>query len=382
MTWTLVFWAAVLLVVYTYLLYPALLWLLTLGKRPAEYVDPDEWPSVSLVLVAYNETAVIRAKLENMLALDYPRDRLELIVVSDCSDDGTDEVAAEYAEQGIRLYRVAQRGGKTLGQNAGVRLATSDILVFTDANSMYAADALRALVRPLADPRTGCVCGELRYVNPEDLAAGRGEGFYWRYEQFLKRRESLLRSALGANGSIYALRRELFEELGAEIISDFIMPVRVWRRGARVVYEPRAVATEQSAVSFHGEFRRRIRIISRSMNGLWQERGVLNPFTHGFFAFQMFSHKVLRWLVPLFLIATLASAVPLADQPLYRVLLSAQLAFYLLAVLGNLFQRRLGGVSLFYIPAYFCATNLGALLGLWNFLTGRRYQMWQPVSRS
>lgn len=382
MTWTLIFWAAALLIAYTYLLYPALLWLLTLGKRTLECADPDEWPSISLVLVAYNEIAVIRAKLENMLKLDYPRDRLELIVVSDCSDDGTDEVVAAYADRGIRLHRVVQRGGKTLGQNAGVRLATGDILVFTDANSMYAADALRALVRPLADPRVGCVCGELRYVNPEELAAGKGEGFYWRYEQFLKRRESLLRSALGANGSIYALRRELFEELGAEVISDFIMPVRVWRRGFRVRYEPQAVAMEQSAVSFHGEFRRRTRIISRSMNGLWQERGVLNPFGHGLFAFQMFSHKVLRWLVPLFLIAALISAVPLAGQSLYRALLLAQLAFYLLAALGNLFQRRLGGAGLFYIPAYFCATNLGALLGLWNFLTGRRYQVWQPVSRS
>ena len=383
MMWTLIFWASVLLVTYPYVLYPALLWLLTRGKRAPEYPDPAEWPAISIVLAAHNEIAIIRAKIENTLALDYPADKLELIVVSDGSEDGTDEVVAEYAERGVgvRLHHMPRCGGKTLAQNAGVRLASGDVLVFTDANSMFAPDALRALVRPFTDPEVGCVCGELRYTNPEELAAGKGEGVYWHYEQFLKRKESLLRSALGANGSIYAVRRNLFEELGPEIISDFIMPVRIWRRGFPVVYEPRAVAIEQSTLNFKGEFRRRIRIISRSMHGLWQERAVLNPFAHGLLAFEMFSHKVLRWLGSLFLITALGSAVPLAGQPLYRALLLCQIAFYLLAALGNLFERRLGRMRLFYIPAHFCAINFGALLALWNFLSGHRYQMWQPVSR-
>ena len=236
-------------------------------------------------------------------------------------------------------------------------------------------------MRPFADPKIGCVCGELRYANPDQLAAGKGEGFYWRYEQFLKRRESLLTSTLGANGSIYALRRELFDELGPEIISDFIMPIRVWRKGFRVVYEPRAVAVEHSGARFRDEFRRRTRIISRSAYSLWTEAGVLNPFAHGLFAFQLFSHKLLRWLVPLFMIAILIGAALLAADPLYQILLGLQLLFYLLALLGNLFQHQLGSLGLFYIPAYFCATNLGALLGLWNFLTGRRYQVWQTASR-
>ena len=381
MSWPLIFWAMVLLVVYTYLLYPALLWLLTMGKRLPDYPVPTQWPSVSMVLAAYNEIAVIRAKLENTLALDYPPDRLEFIVVSDGSDDGTDAVVAPYTAQGVKFHRMPQRGGKTLAQNAGVSLATGQLLVFTDATSMFAPDALRQLVRPFTDRQVGCVCGELRYVNPEALAAGKGEGFYWRYEQFLKRRESLLCSALGANGSIYALRRELFEVLEAEIISDFIMPLRTWRKGFRVVYESRAVAFEPSSSRFGDEFRRRLRIISRSMHGLWRNRSALNPFAGGLFAFELFSHKVLRWLAPVGLLVMLVSAIPLTDQPLYQVLLFAQLFFYALAILGNLFQRRLGKVALFYIPAYFCATNLGALLALWNFVTGRRYQTWQPVNR-
>jgi cellulose synthase/poly-beta-1,6-N-acetylglucosamine synthase-like glycosyltransferase len=375
------FWAAVFSVVYTYLLYPALLWLLTLRKRAPQHPTPAEWPSVSLVLAAYNEIAVIREKIENTLSLDYPTDRLEFIVVSDCSDDGTDEAVAEYADRGVKFHRLQEHGGKTMGQNAGARLTSGEILIFSDANSIYAPDALKELVRPFADPKIGCVCGELRYANPDQLAAGKGEGFYWRYEQFLKRRESLLTSTLGANGSIYALRRELFDELGPEIISDFIMPIRVWCKGFRVVYESRAVAVEHSGARFRDEFRRRTRIISRSAYSLWTEAGVLNPFAHGFFAFQLFSHKLLRWLVPLFMIAILIGAALLAADPLYQFLLGLQLLFYLLAILGNLFQRQLGSLGLFYIPAYFCATNFGALLGLWNFLTGRRYQVWQTASR-
>ena len=376
------FWTAVFLVAHTYLLYPALLWLLTLWKRPVQHSALGEWLMVSLVLAAYNEIVVIREKVENILALDYPRDRLEVIVVSDCSDDGTDEVIAEYADRGVRLYRMEERGGKTAGQNAGVRLASGDILVFSDANSMYAPEALRQLLRPFANPQVGCVCGELRYTNPEELAAGKGEGFYWRYEQFLKRRESLLRSVLGANGAIYALRRELFDELEADIISDFIMPIRIWRKGFRVVYEPGAVAVEHSAASFGGEFRRRMRIISRSMYGLWTEVGVLNPFRYGLFSFQLFSHKILRWLVPVFMIAILISSALLAGEMPFRILLGLQLLFYALAILGNLSQQRLGRLGLFYIPAYFCAINFGVLLGLWNFLSGRRYGVWKPESRN
>jgi len=376
-----IFWTSALLIVYTYLLYPALLWLLTFWKRSPQYPDLAGWPAVSLVLAAVNEIAVIREKIENTLALDYPDGRLQIIVVSDCSEDGTDQVVAAYADQGVLLHRMERRSGKTVAQNAGGRLASGEILVFSDANSMYAPDALRELLLPFADPGVGCVCGELRYANPEQLAAGKGEGFYWRYEQFLKRRESLLCSAVGANGSIYGLRRELFEELGEEIISDFIMPIRVWRKGFRVVYQPRAVAVERSAASFADEYRRRTRIISRSMYGLWTEAGVLNPLAHGFFTLQVVSHKVLRWLVPVLLAAILVSSAFLAGKTPFHILLGLQLVFYGLAVLGNLFQNRLGRLGLFYIPAYFCATNLGVLLGLWHFLTGRRYRVWNPVSR-
>ena len=374
-----VFWAALLLVVYTYLIYPVLLWLLAAGRKMPEYAPLSEWPAASLIIAAHNEEATLRAKLENALAMDYPAEQLDIIVVSDASTDATDHIAAEFAERGVRLHRQEARGGKTEAQNAGVRLARGQFLAFSDANSMYAPSALKRLLAPFADERIGCVCGELQYANPDEQGAGKGEGLYWRYEQFLKRRESLLSSTLGANGAIYALRRELFVELRGDIISDFVAPLHAWQRGFRIAYEPTAVATEYSSVRFGDEFRRRRRIVSRSLYGLWTEVAVLNPFAHFFFAFQMFSHKLLRWLVPVWLLVVLAVNIPLAASGYYGLLLALQVAFYGLAALGLLLPEWLGRYWLFYIPAYFTATNLGTLLGLLSFLTGRRHRVWQPA---
>ena len=374
-----VFWAALFLVVYTYLIYPVLLWLLAAGRKMPEYASLSEWPTVSLIIAAHNEEAVLRAKLENALAMDYPAERLDILVVSDASTDGTDRIAAEFAERGVRLHRQEIRGGKTEAQNAGVRLARGQFLAFSDANSMYASSALKRLLTPFADERIGCVCGELQYVNPDEQGAGKGEGLYWRYEQFLKRRESLLSSTLGANGAIYALRRELFVELRGDIISDFVAPLGAWRHGFRIAYEPKAVATEYSSARFGDEFRRRRRIVSRSLYGLWTEAGVLNPFAHFFFAFQMFSHKLLRWLVPVWLLVVLAVNIPLAASEYYGILLALQGAFYGLAALGLLLPERLGRCWLFYVPAYFTATNWGTLLGLLSFLMGRHHRVWQPA---
>jgi len=377
------FLTAVALVVYTYLLYPAALWLLTFWKREPVPTAPEQWPLLTVIIVAVNEAAVIGDKLRNTLSLDYPSDRRRVIVVSDASDDGTDDIAAEFAELGVQLIRMPERAGKIMGQNVGVRQAEGDVLVFSDANSMYEESALKALVRPFVNPSVGCVCGELRYVNPAEVGAGKGEGVYWRYEQFLKRRESLLGSLVGANGAIYAMRRELFEELGPDIISDFIMPIRVRRKGCRAQYAPEAVAVEHSAKGFDEELRRRRRIIARSLYGLWTERGVLNPLATGIFSFQVVSHKVLRWLVPILLMTALGASGTRAFQGSvpFQGLFGLQVVFYALAFLGYVASGSLGRRGLFYVPAYFVSVNLGALLGLWDFVTGRRHTVWQPIER-
>lgn len=372
------------LVVYSYLGYPVLLSLLTIGRREPEYDDPESWPSISLIITAYNEASVLADKLENTFGLDYPADRLQVIVISDGSTDGTDEIARKpVGRDGYLFLQQERNGGKTMAQNAAVRQATGDILVFSDANSMYAVDALRQLVRPFSDERVGCVCGELRYTNPQRAAAGKGEGSYWRYEQSLKRRESLLGSLVGANGSIYGLRRDLFEELGAAIISDFIMPIRVRLRGHRVVYAPAAVASEEVAVGFGDELRRRRRIVARSLYGLCTELAALNPFRRPLFSFQLLSHKVIRWFVPILLLVMLgASAAQATDgDPQWRLLLAGQLLFYGLAALGAILPGAPGRWTLFYVPAYFCAINLGALLGVLGLLVGQRHTVWKPVAR-
>lgn len=372
------------LILYTYLGYPVVLRALTAGRRPPVYDEPAAWPAVSLIITAYNEEAVLPGKLDNTLALDYPADRLQVVLVSDGSTDGTDELARSCAQRhGFAYLRQEVNAGKTAAQNAGVGAATGALLVFSDANSLYRPDAVKRLVTPFADPAVGCVCGQLRYRNPQRAGAGKGEGSYWRYEQFLKRRESLLGSLVGANGAIYALRRELFEALDAALISDFVLPVRVRRRGHRVVYEPAAVAEEESARGFGAELKRRRRIVARSVYGLWRERGALNPLRHPLFAFQIASHKVVRWTVPVLLLAMLAaSAGPALGrlQP-WAALFAVQLTFYGLALVGAAFPHGPGRLSPFYVPAYFCAINLGALLGLVGALTGRRHTVWTPVAR-
>jgi cellulose synthase/poly-beta-1,6-N-acetylglucosamine synthase-like glycosyltransferase len=382
--WYLVAMVAAGAILYAYLLYPMSLWLLTFWRRRTHPVPPEQWPSVSLVIAAYNEQDVLASKIENSLGLQYPGD-LQVVVVSDGSTDQTNEIARSYETRaGYVFVEQPENAGKTLAQNAAVRQATGDILVFSDANSIYATDALQKLLTPFTDQKIGCVCGELRYLNPLHGGAGKGEGFYWRYEQFLKRQESRLGSLVGANGSIYALRRELFEELDSAIISDFIMPIRIRRRGWQVVYTDEAVATETTAPGFHDEMRRRRRIIARSVYSLWQERGALVPlWSSTLFAFELWSHKVMRWLVPVFLLVLLAAAMMMSIQghPLGSQLLVAQLIFYGLALLGALLPGTLGRVGLFYVPTHFCAINLGVLRGLLAALRGQRHTVWKPVTR-
>ena len=376
------FWLAVLFIVYTYLLYPLVLFLLTRGRKPPSYITPNEWPRASIIIAAHNEEAIIRQKIENTLGLDYPHDALEIIVASDGSTDLTNQIVEEYFDRGVKLHILEEQGGKTRAQNESCRQVRTNILVFSDANSMYDRYALKSLIRPFSDSNVGCVCGELRYINPSGHGAGKGEGLYWRYEQFLKCRESLLSSALGANGSIYALRRDLFEDLNPDIISDFVMPIRVWMRGFRVVYESSAIAKEYTGDTFLKEFQRRTRIIARSLFGLWSQRGVLNLFKHGAFAFQMISHKLMRWLVPLALLLAFGLNGFLVGNVYYYSLWILQCVFYGLALGGSIMPRTVGKYALFYIPAHFCAMNTGAFLGLLRFLTGRRYRAWQPMSRN
>lgn len=370
------FWILLALLAYVYGGYALLLALLSLlgGARPWKRADAE--PSVTLIVSALNEAAVIGRKIENSLALDYPRERLEVIVVSDASEDGTDEIVRGFVGQGAQLLRMPQRSGKTLGLNAAVERARGEVVVFSDANAMYAHDAIRKLVRNFADPAVGAVVGESTYVDAQ-AESERQEGLYWRYEIAIKRLESAVGSVVGGDGAIYAVRRQLYRPMAADALSDFVNPLQVIAAGFRCVYEPEGRSAERAADSFEREFRRKVRIVNRAVRALFRMRRLLNPLRYGLFSVQLISHKLLRWLVPLMLVAVAALNVALLDSgPVYQLTCAGQAALYSLALLGHLLRRKRSIPALLSVPYYFCLVNAASALGILDALRGRTYTTW------
>lgn len=377
-----VFWLSVFFLFFVYFGYPIMLGAIASFRHVLTKADETHEPAVSLIIAAYNEEAVIGEKIENSLKLDYPKDKLEIIVFSDASTDRTDEIVKGYADQGVKLLRIEGRKGKTYCQNEAAKVAQGEILVFSDANSMYEPGAIRKLVRHFADERVGCVSGELRYRDGEKSVEG--ERVYWGYEQTIKRLESRISSLVTANGSIYAVRKSLYEPLQADAISDFIEPFKIVGKGYRVIYEPEAIAWETTAKDPKKEFRRRVRIVTRSVHSLLGDRSLLsllNPVKYGMFSIQLWSHKVLRWLSGLFLLLIFVFNVPLLDQGLiYMIAMVTQAAFYLLALWGFLTEVVLKqrAPKLPHVVYYFLLSCCAMLKGVYNGLRGRAMITWQP----
>lgn len=372
------FWTSVTVVAYVYVGYPLALWLVTRRRQPLRPVAAER-PSVTLVVSVFNEERCIAAKLDNCLALDYPNNRLEIVVVSDASTDGTDSIVESYANQGIRLLHMERRGGKTLGLNAAVESASGDIVVFSDANAMYWRGAIEALAAHFSDPSVGAVIGESRYVEPES-DAGRSESLYWDYERTIKRLESRNGSVVGGDGAIYAVRKTLYTPMSADTISDFANPLQVVRAGYRCLYEPAAFSWEATAEGFSKEFDRKVRIVNRAWRALMSMKDLLNPLRFGWFAWQLLSHKLLRWLVPLFLaVAFISNALLVGTHPVYNVSVAAQLLFYGLATAGALMDERDGLAKLVYIPYYFCLVNFASVKGILEAYRGKTYATWSTA---
>ncbi|WP_331234424.1 glycosyltransferase family 2 protein [Natronorarus salvus] len=361
----------------TYLLYPLTL---LVGGRDDDPSSPGWRPSVTLVIAAYNEAEVIATKIENSLALEYPD--LEIVVFSDGSSDRTDDVVRSYAEEGVRLERIEGRVGKTACQNRVVEGLDSDVVVFSDANGLYEPDAIDALVERFV-PGVGCVVGELRYRNGADVE---GESVYWRYERLVKRLESRFDSLIGANGSIYAVRRGSYVPLPPGAISDFAEPLAIVSRGERAVYAPDAVAWEHTAGTVGDELDRRIRIVTRSWYTLASFSELLDPRRYPRVSYQLVSHKLLRWLSPVSLAVALLSTLVLglrSGSRLVRLALVGQVGCYALAAAGWLADRRgIDAPAPLHVPYYFLVANYGMLVGLWNFLTDRRIVAWETADRT
>ncbi len=375
------FWLCVALVLWVYAGYPLLLLAITRfsRRRPAPHAAHE--PMVTLIISAYNEAKVIRQKLENSLALDYPRERLEIIVISDCSDDETDAIVKEYEDRGVRLIRMAERGGKTAGLNFAVPQARGEVVIFSDANALYHSLTAHHLVRNFADPTVGCVTGESHYQVDENAAdSAASENLYWRYELALKRMESAVSSLVGGDGAIYAIRKARFRQMRLEDLSDFVNPLQIVAQGYRNVYEPQAVSFEGGAESFEKEFHRKVRIVNRAWRGLWRVRQVLNPFRFGFFTLQVISHKLLRWLVPMFMAGALfANQFLLNSGKFYQAFAVLQISFYVLAMIGGLRSHRPSISKLFYVPYYFCLVNYASLLGIISNYRGQKFAVWNTV---
>jgi cellulose synthase/poly-beta-1,6-N-acetylglucosamine synthase-like glycosyltransferase len=374
-----VFWLSAAALFYTYAGYPLLLALVSaLRSRAVRRGEVN--PTVSIIITAYNEERDLAGKLENTLALDYPRELLEVIVASDCSTDRTDEIARGFFGRGIRLHRQPERLGKTAAQNAAVEQAHGEIILFSDATSLYQPDVVRAIMPSFADPEVGCVAGRLEYVDASGSGVGRGARSYWSYETFLKRHESRVGSLIGVSGCLYAVRRSAYIPLYHEACSDFIIATKMVEQGLRAVYEPNAVCTELTNRQSDKELKMRVRIIAQTFTDLWRHRSLLNPFRGGFYGVQLLSHKVMRYLVPFFLMGLFASSAALATGSLiFRLIFAAQIAGYACPALAWMLDRVGIRSRLLALPQYFMLANLASLIGCYKFLRGQRYASWEPI---
>ncbi len=377
-----VFWATGGLILFIYAGYPLLLAILpmVLGRKRVQTGEGE--PPVTLIISAYNEEAVIGKKLENSLALDYAKEKLQILVVDDASSDGTPSIVKEFGGRGVELLSNPGRMGKTWGLNRAVEHAAGELLLFSDANILYRPDALRKMVRNFTDPKVGCVTGESRYLLDARSQVGSNEDLYWRFESFMKTLETARGSMVGSDGAIFTLRKSLYQSLDAEDINDFLIPLRVVLGGYRNIYEPEAIGEEGATQEYVQEYRRKIRIVSRSWRVIRKCLPLLNPLRCGFFSVQLLAHKILRWCMGFWLILLLGASGALRSESwIHAVAFYGQVGFYAWAVLGGLVLRRLRLPGFATLPYYFCVVNAAATLGVIRGSLGKVQATWEPQAR-
>lgn len=371
------------MIFYAYFGYPLCLFLLSLFvRRHRNELDHFHNFSVSLLISAYNEEDVIEEKLANSLELDYPKDRLEIVVVSDGSDDKTNEIVSRYADKGVVLRHYEGRIGKTACLNKAVPLAKGDIIVFSDANAHYDKSAIQHLVRWFANQKIGFVTGRTIYFSEEGDSAMHSVGVYSRIEKLTKKLESELGSCVGADGAIFAIRKYLYQPLNDFDINDFVIPLNIVKQDFRGVMEEKAFCIEGIAKSTKEEFNRQVRITNRTIRAIFNTIGLINPLKFGFFSFELLSHKISKLLAPFFMITILLTNILLITNGLlYLLILLGQLSFYLLAFLGHS-KRSFKGISTqIFIASSFTTMNLAILWGWIKYFSGETYIRWLPGQR-
>lgn len=386
LTW--IFWICLLLLFYSYAGYGLLLAMLVrlkrlFGGKPAVPAEPSEWPAVAMIVAAYNEEEYIEEKIRNTAGLDYPADKLELLIVADGSTDRTAELAGLHP--GVTVLHDPVRRGKASALRRGVAASGAPVLVFSDANSLLNPEALRLLVRHLSNPAIGGVAGEKK-VTAATESVGSGEGLYWRYESILKALDAELHSAMGAAGELFCLRRELFVPVPDQtLIEDFVLSLQVCLKGKKLAYEPGAYALETPSASLREEMKRRVRISAGAFQAMGLLKPLFNPIRHPLLAFQFISHRILRWTLcpPALLLLFLSNMLLWAStaSSFFAITGLLQILFYILGFVGLVREKQVGYIKLIYIPAYFLVLNGSVCVGFFRYLRGRQPVLWEKAAR-
>lgn len=373
-----IFWLSVAFVFYAYAGYPLLLTAIGLLRNHPVRKGPNQ-PTVSLIITAYNEEERIREKLDNTLRQDYPRERLDIVVASDCSTDGTDDLVRSYETSGVRLVRSSAKGGKEAAQKLAVESTTGEVLVFSDTATMLEPQAISTIVRNFADPTVGCVSSVDRFIDVDGAVSG--EGAYVRYEMFLRNLETRVNTLVGLSGSFFAARRTVCQNWAPDLQSDFNTLLNSVRVGLRGVADPESVGFYKNLADPKKEYERKVRTIVRGISVFMKSLALLNPFQYHLFAWQLISHKLCRWLVPFAMIVVLVTNVMLAPSALlYQGMLLVQAGFYVIA-LSYLVTTRLPNFGVMRLPSFFVMVNLSILDAWLRYCRGERIVSWSPSKR-
>lgn len=390
-TMKIIFWLSFAIIFYSYIGYGILLWVLVRIKKwwkpsiPKQGITSN-FPAVALVVAAYNEQDFIEQKIENTLQLDYPKDRLELIFITDGSTDNTPAIISRFPA--IRLLHQPERKGKVAAMNRAIQQVSSPLVIFCDANTLLNKECVREIVQHYADPKVGGVAGEKRIWQREaDAAAAAGEGLYWKYESYLKKLDSELYTTVGAAGELFSVRKDLFEKAPeGTIIEDFVQSLKLCINGYVVRYEPNAYAAEAPSASIKEEMKRKVRICAGAFQAMVLLKPLFNIFRYPVISFQFISHRILRWTIcPLALITLLISnALIVWWQPtlFYQVILVLQAIFYALGITGWIYASRNIRLKAVYIPFYFLFMNLSVFIGFNRFIRNKQTVLWEKAVRS
>ena len=374
------FWLLLFMAGYSYFFYPLLLWLLPARKKHQVTLSDATWPPISVIIAARNEQAGISAKIDNLLALPAYSGSLEIIVASDASGDDTDNIVAEFADRGVKLVRNDRHEGKEAAQALAIQEALGELLVFTDVSTSMQGDVLQRVVQHFRDPSVGALSSVDQFIDREGRPAG--EGAYVRYEMWLRRHESRVSSLIGLSGSFFAVRAAICRDNWlTSVPSDLMTAINCFRAGLVAISAEDVIGYYPDLADSSKEFKRKIRTVLRGMQALAAVPSVLNPFKYGLFAFQMWSHKLLRWIVPWSLVLLLPVSVILSNEhPIYRLALAGQIVFYLMALLGWLVPSA-ARHTLVRLPLFFVVANLAVLRAGWDFFRGRSITTWTPSAR-